>query len=55
MRQNQKFLNDFASARGRNDAFLRDAMAPWSRQFDDVHSRVDRVLGVTHEVESPGP
>lgn len=55
MRQNQKFLNDLASARGRNDAFLRDAMAPWSRQFDDVHSRVDRVLGVTHEVGSPGP
>ncbi|GJL91346.1 DUF6090 family protein [Hyphococcus sp.] len=52
MRQSQQFLNDLSSASDRNDAYLRDGLAPWSDQFDEVHNLVDQALGVVHPTGS---
>ena len=49
MRENQKFLNDLSGTSDRYDAFVRDGLAPWSAQFDEVHERVDVALGLSHE------
>jgi hypothetical protein len=51
MRGNQKFLNDLSGASDRYDAFVRDGLAPWSAQFDEVHKRVDTALNLTHQTE----
>ncbi len=51
MRGNQKFLNDLSGTSDRYDAFVRDGLAPWSAQFDEVHARVDGALGLTHQTE----
>ncbi len=48
MRENQKFLNDLSGTVDRYDAFVRDGLAPWSAQFDEVHQRVDAALGLSH-------
>ncbi len=48
MRADQGFLNDLSAATDRNDAFRRDALAPWSEQFDEVHALVDAALRITH-------
>ncbi len=48
MRANQAFLNGAAENVDIYDAFVRDGLAPWSAQFDKVHSLVDEEIGATH-------
>jgi hypothetical protein len=33
------------------DAYVRDALGPWSDQFDRAHARLDTLLGIAHEHE----
>jgi len=49
MRDDQAFLNAVADNVDTYDAFIRDGLAPWSAQFDKVHSLVDEEIGVMHE------
>ena len=49
MRANRAFLNDFATNADTFDVFVRDGLAPWFRQLDDVHRRVDAELDVVHD------
>ena len=48
MRANQLFLNRAAENVDIYDAFVRDGLAPWSAQFDKVHTLVDAEIGITH-------
>ena len=47
MRANRKFLNQFAVNADGYDAYVRDGLAPWSKQFDEVHELVDKALNIT--------
>ena len=48
MQADQRFLNDFSENIDRYDAYIRDALAPWSEQVDRVHVLVDRTLELQH-------
>jgi hypothetical protein len=50
MRQDQRFLNALSGDADRYDAFIRDGLAPWSTQFDEVHDLVDTALGIADHV-----
>jgi hypothetical protein len=49
MQSNQPFLNDFGISLDRYDAYIRDGLAPWIKQSDEVHDIVDGILGIAHE------
>jgi hypothetical protein len=46
MRANQAFLNDWSANADGYDAYIRDGLAPWSAQLDNVHQIVDVAIGV---------
>lgn len=46
MRNNPVFLQTAASNADDFDAFVRDQLRPWSDKLDEVHARLDHVLGV---------
>lgn len=48
MQADQRFLNDISENIDRYDAYVRDALAPWSEQVDRVHELVDRTLELQH-------
>jgi len=52
MRANQPFLNQFSANADGYDAYIRDGVRPWSRQFDRVHELVDSALGIGHNAEA---
>jgi len=49
MKDDQRFRNALSGNADRYDAFVRDALGPWSTQFDTVHRLVDGELGITDE------
>ena len=51
MRVNQTFLNQWSANADGYDAYIRDGLAPWNTQFQNVHRLVDVVLGITHRME----
>lgn len=48
MRGNQEFLNKWAVNADGYDAYVRDGLAPWVSQFQEVHRLVDEALGEKH-------
>lgn len=49
----QPLINDITTNVDAYDAFMRDGFVPWTRQMRRVHDRVDALLGVKHEEETP--
>lgn len=49
MRENQPFANDFTANADRYDAYIRDALMPWSAQVDKLHVLLDAELGIRHD------
>ncbi len=48
MRADQAFVNDFSANIDRYDAYIKDGLAPWALQVDEVHLLVDDSLGTQH-------
>lgn len=48
MRADQAFVNDFSANIDRYDAYIKDGLAPWALQVDEVHRLVDDSLGTQH-------
>ena len=48
---NRALVNDIAYNLDFYDAFMRDGLAPWLAQRQRVHSRVDVLLGISHDEE----
>ena len=48
MRQNQAFLNHFATNADVYDAYIRDGVLPWAEQMKRTHALIDRNLGLDH-------
>ena len=46
---NRALLNDITLNVDAYDAFMRDGFGPWVNQMQEVHDRVDTLLGITHE------
>lgn len=54
MRASVEFLNDFSIGIDIYDAYVRDGLAPWSRQLQRVHDLVDEILGERHTSGASG-
>ena len=51
MLASRALVNDIAYNLDFYDAFMRDGLAPWLAQRQRVHSRVDVLLGISHDEE----
>jgi hypothetical protein len=51
MRASREFLHYWGANADGYDAYVRDALRPWSDQFDRAHARLDRLLEITHDQE----
>lgn len=49
MQKNRLFLNSFSENIDAYDAYLRDALLPWSDHMSLVHEMLDKSLGIEHE------
>ena len=49
MQKNRLFLNSFSENIDAYDAYLRDALGPWSDHMSLVHEMLDKSLGIEHE------
>jgi hypothetical protein len=51
MQSSQLFLNSVSENIDSYDAYLRDALRPWSKHMSLVHSMLDDALNIEHEIE----
>ncbi len=49
IRSNRALLNDIALNADAFDAFMRNGFVPWVDQMQEVHERVDVLLGIQHK------
>ncbi len=49
MRADPRFLNNIGENVDRYDAYVRDGLAPWSLQIDNIHQLVDDLIDTQHD------